>query len=69
MPSPPEERAPRKNVPPSPAPVSPLLTATPDGKLPSAGGRSVPTTKFSPKYLPRLINYQDSEYQDENWRS
>lgn len=69
MPSPPEERAPKKNVPPQPVPVSPLLAASPDGKLPSAGGRSAPPSKFVPKYVPRLINYQVSDYQDENWRS
>lgn len=68
MPSPPEERVPRKKVPTPPAPTTSLVS-TPDARLPSAGGRSAPTSKFTPKYVPRLINYQVSDYQDENWRN
>lgn len=69
MPSPPDERAPRKSVTPPVAPSPSILAASPDGKLPSAGGRAAPASKFVPKYVPRLINYQSSEYQDENWRN
>jgi hypothetical protein len=69
MPSPPDDRAPRKTVPPSPTPLTPLLPVGADGKLPSTGGRSTQGTKFQPKYVPRLIDLQTSEYQNENWRS
>ena len=77
MPSPNEESAPRKPLPPRPDAgrpgETPSLVASPPGvgtsaSLPSAGGRSAPAGKFTPKYVPRLINYLLPEYQDESWR-
>jgi hypothetical protein len=67
MPSPMDERAPRK---PTTTPPAPLASAAPSAPtpLPSAGGKSASPAKFTPKYVPRLINYQVAEYQDEKWR-
>lgn len=69
----PEDRAPTQ-PPKRPTPArpgsSPLLPST-SAPMPTAGGKSASPSKFVPKYVPRLIgydNHEGSEYQDENWR-
>lgn len=67
MPSPPDERSPRKNPTPT-TPTTPVLLGTPQAPLPSVGGKAPSPKRFSPKYIPRLIAYDSTEYQEENWR-
>lgn len=68
MSSPPEERSPRKASPQPSSVQTPLATSS-AAPMPTAGGHAPSPTRFTPKYLPRLISYQSAEYQDENWRS
>ncbi len=67
MPSATDERSPRKNHPPSP-PAPPPLLNSPNALLPSTGGKAPSPSRFSPKYVPRLMVYDLSEYQEDHWR-